>query len=163
MLKLPHAGGEMIEQHYIENHQRLIKRFTFRAGTEWDAQDIVQEAYSRAIKYLSSYNGDNFDKWLNTILINTFKEHKRNETGMSHSQLDEDLVEGSECTFYSDQTMEEVFELINTKAVIQIEILNLHLKQGYSAIDIKKITPYTYSNIHQIIRRFRQELRELYG
>ena len=58
--------------------------------------------------------------------------------------------------------MKEIFELINTKSEVQIEILNMYFKQEFSAKDIAAITEHSYSKTHQIIQRFRNELKELY-
>jgi DNA-directed RNA polymerase specialized sigma24 family protein len=58
--------------------------------------------------------------------------------------------------------MREVFELIDTKSEAQKEVLNLYFHQEYSAIDISRITHINYSTAHQIIQRFRNELKELY-
>jgi RNA polymerase sigma-70 factor (ECF subfamily) len=41
------------------------------AGAEHDAQDIVQEAYVRALKGFSGFRGDNPRAWLLTIVRNT--------------------------------------------------------------------------------------------
>jgi RNA polymerase sigma factor (sigma-70 family) len=152
-----------LEQHYKDNFNKLVKRMSYRSGTQWDGEDIVNEAYARALKYSASYRDEGFDKWFNTVLNNTFKDHKRNENGMSHSSLDEELIEGTECQHYNDQIIKEIYDLISTKSSVQIEILDLHWRQEMTAIEISKTTDHSYSNCHQIIRRFRQELKELYG
>ena len=152
-----------IESHYKENHQKLIKRMSFRAGTQWDGEDIVQEAYARAIKYGYTHRTEDFDKWFSMVLNNTFKDHKRNENGLSHSSLDEDFIDGTDCQHYNDQIIKEIYELISTKSRAQVEVLDLHWRQEMSAIEISKMTEHSYSNCHQIIRRFRQELKDLYG
>jgi|SRR5580704_3894095 RNA polymerase sigma factor (sigma-70 family) len=40
-------------------------------GRDQDAQDIVQEAYARALKGVSGFRGDNPRAWLLTIVHNT--------------------------------------------------------------------------------------------
>jgi predicted DNA-binding protein YlxM (UPF0122 family) len=55
-----------------------------------------------------------------------------------------------------------VFELITTKSLMQQEILTLFFEQDYKPIDISRCTQHSYSKCHQIIRRFRQELKDLY-
>ena len=152
-----------IEAHYIENYQKLAKRMGFRAGTQWDGEDVVQEAYARALKYHKSFNGDNFDRWFSTVLNNTLKEHKNMMKGHTTVEYEEDEAEGTDCTLYPRRVMKEVFELIDTKSVVQMEVLKLFFEQEYTAKDISKITPYSYAMTHQIIQRFRNELRDLYG
>lgn len=95
----------IITQHYKDNYRRLIKRMTFRAGTEWDAEDVVQEAYARALRYQDSFDGTNFDRWFNTILNNALREHKNNESGITHQSFEEEEVEGTPCTHYPDRVV----------------------------------------------------------
>ena len=152
-----------IVEHYIKNREKYVKRMAFRLGNDSYAEDIVQEAYERLLKYKNSFSGDDFDKWTNTILNNCLKHFKNVEKGHTEDVFDEEQSEGYSCTHYSDRVMKEVFELINTRSDNQQEILNLHFKHEYSPIDISRVTDHNYSNCHKVITRFRQELKELYG
>lgn len=154
----------MIEQHYRDNYRKLVKRMTYRAGTEWDAEDIVQDAYERAVRYQKSYDGKQpLDNWMNTILNNALREYKNNEKGFSTTSFEEDEVEGTSCTHFPDRIVHEINELIQTKSTTQIEVLTLWFNQEYKAVDISRITDLSYSTAHQIIQRFRNELKDLYG
>lgn len=157
--------NEVIQQHYVDNYRRLMKRMTFRAGTEWDAEDVIQESYARALKYFKSFDGKkyNLNQWFMTILNNTLRDHKNSEKGFAATTFEEEEMSGTPCTYFPDRIGDEISELIATKSLIQIEVLNLYFKQGYSAKDISCITDYSYSTTHQIIQRFRNELKELYG
>lgn len=151
-----------IEEHYVANRQRLVKRMSFRAGSPENGEDVIQEAYTRALKYWRSFNGDNFDNWFSTILNNTLREFKNTEKGYATAEFHEDEVEGSPCTIYPSRIMAQIYEMIDGRSEVQREVLMLFFYQEYSAMDISHITPYTYSQIHQIIQRFRNELKELY-
>jgi RNA polymerase sigma-70 factor (ECF subfamily) len=41
-------------------------------GNTADAEDVVQDAYLRAFRYLDTFRGDNFRVWLLTIVRNSF-------------------------------------------------------------------------------------------
>src|SRR5271165_421340 len=41
-------------------------------GNTADAEDVVQDAYLRAFRYIDTFRGDNFRVWLLTIVRNTF-------------------------------------------------------------------------------------------
>lgn len=154
---------EIIEQHYRNNHRKLLKRMMFRAGTEWDGADVVQEAYCRALKYIKSFDGSNFDRWFNTILNNTLREYKNTEKGFSTTTFEEEEMGGTACHYMSDRVIGEINDLIKTKSVVQIEVLDLYFKHGFTAKDISTVTGHSYANSHQIIQRFRNELKDLYG
>lgn len=151
-----------IEKHFKEHRPKYVKRMTFRSGTEEDAEDIVQEAYYRALRYARSCQPEHFEKWFSTILNNCLREQKNVQMGHSAEEFVEEEAEGTQCPHYSEHVMKEVFELIDTKSPVQKEVLSLFFQQEYSAVDISRITQYSYAQCHQIIRRFRQELKELY-
>lgn len=157
------SSNSVIEQHYRENFNKLVKRMAFRVGEEWGSQDVVHEAYARALRYIDSFDGRDFNRWFTTILNNCLREHKNNEKGLTHQSFDEDDVDGTPCTHYPDRVIQEISDLIDTKSVAQIEVLSLHFKQGYSARDISKITEHQYNAVFKMIMRFRNELRDLYG
>ena len=43
-------------------------------GNTADAEDVVQDAYLRAFRYLDAFRGDNFRVWLLTIVRNSFRD-----------------------------------------------------------------------------------------
>jgi RNA polymerase sigma-70 factor (ECF subfamily) len=135
---------------------------SFAAGDY--AEDVVQEAYCRALKYSKSYKPEfSLEKWISQILNNALREHKNTEKGFSTVTFEEDDQEGVGCTGMSERTMDEVYRIISTKALVQKEVLTYHFQQGYTAKEVSELTDYTYANCHQIILRFRQELKGLYG
>jgi RNA polymerase sigma-70 factor (ECF subfamily) len=51
-------------------------------GNTADAEDVVQDAYLRAYRYLDAFRGDNFRVWLLTIVRNSFLDWlKDNRSG----------------------------------------------------------------------------------
>ncbi len=152
-----------IEQHYKDHHKRLFKRMGFRAGEEWSGEDVVQTAYERALKYSRSFNGEDFDRWFNTILNNTLREYKNIQKGhVAFEYEDENEDNGTPCNLYPGRVIAQIYEHIATKSPVQSEILLLYFHQEYSPRDISLMTPYKYKMVHQTILRFRNELKELY-
>lgn len=153
--------NELIEQHYREFYPKLVKRMSFRAGTVWAAEDVVQTAYERAIRYKEACDPERFIPWFKVILDNAFYAYKNQENG--YTPLPEDYDEAEdELPYRVKELMREINELIDTKSVVQIEVLKLYFNNHYSVTDIAAITPYAYKMIHQIVQRFRNELKELY-
>ncbi len=153
---------DLIETHYRDNRFKLVKRMSFRAGDY--AEDVVQEAYARAIKYFSSYKPEySLDAWFSRILNNALKEHKNSEKGFAAMSFEEEEQDGIPCNRFAEKVVKEIYELIDTKSVVSMEVLTYHFRFGYSGKEISEISDHSYSNCHQIINRFKQELKDLYG
>lgn len=152
----------VIEKHFEDNYKRIVKRMSFRAGTIWAAEDVVMEAYSRAILYIKAFDGTDFDKWFATILHNCLREFKNAEKGHTAVEFDEADFDGVDCNGYNGRIMAQIYNFIQTKTPIQIEILMLYFHQEYNPMDISRMTYYKYSQVHQVILRFTKELKEMY-
>lgn len=151
-----------IEAHYRKNRFALVKRMSFRAGDY--AEDIVQESYTRALKYFASYKEEHsLDAWMSRIMNNCLKEHKNNEKGYTALSFEEEEIDGIPCNRFAESVVGEIYDLISTKSVVAMDVLTPHFQQGYTAKEVSEITEYTYANCHKIINRFGQELKELYG
>ncbi len=62
---------------------------------ERDAEDIVQEAYLRAIKHFATFRGGNARPWVLTIVRNTYYtwiRHNRLTEAVDPSDVDEDIL-----------------------------------------------------------------------
>lgn len=152
-----------IEQHYIANRQKLVKRVTFRVGSSAAAEDIVQTAYERAMRYLKTFKGEHFDRWFTTILNNSLREHQNIEKGYVYrDEEDEEVADNLACPHYPARVMAEILQMIDGRSPDQQEVLTLYFHNEYTAIDISRITPYSYAKVHQIVQRFRNELKEIY-
>jgi len=149
-----------IVEHYKSNRSKYVKRAAFRLSNEAYAEDAVQECYLRVLRYAASYNGDNPDKWISTILGNCIEDIRKQELGHSLDEFEEEEAEGTQCPSYSEQLMRQVYEMIEEKMPSHRDVLLLHFKHEYSAKDVSNLLPLTYANCHKIISRFRQELQE---
>src|SRR3546814_15218451 len=65
--------NKVIDAYYRENYDALVKRLSYRLGTRENAEDTVQEAFTRAVKYYESCSVD-FDRWFKALLANAVKD-----------------------------------------------------------------------------------------
>src|SRR4029077_1481485 len=63
--------GSRFEQLFLPHLDAAYSLARWIVGRDQDAQDIVQEAYARALKGFSAFRGDNPRAWLLTIVRNT--------------------------------------------------------------------------------------------
>lgn len=154
----------IIEEHYKRSFNRLVKRLSFRAGSPQDAEDIVQDAYERALKYIDAYDVEqDFEIWFGRIMFNCLKDHNKKSRGYTVVEFEEHHGGGEDCRMLPKEALDQIWKRIDSKPAEFAEILRLHFKNGYSINDINKIVGGKYDATAQTIKRFRLEMREMFG
>ena len=104
----------IIETHYRANFDRLSKQWGRRFDNPTVGQDVVQEAYLRAIKYLHTYDvSQKFDNWFGRVLHNSYKDFRAEEQGHSHDEIDEFSMEGIENHHEVDRLLKQIVDKID--------------------------------------------------
>lgn len=158
----------IIEEFYRENFDKLVIQLSRRAGSIENAEDVVQEAFFRALKYQDSFN-PRFNKlstWFNKILKRCLYDFKRVEMRQGMAILEEEPLaeEATDLDGYEQKFAAEIEEHIAKKAnVAHKNVLYLYFVRGYPRRDIVKITDESVKNIEIITYRFKQEMRDRYG
>jgi RNA polymerase sigma-70 factor (ECF subfamily) len=138
------------------------------AGNDSDAQDVVQEAYLRAFKFLNGFRGGDSRSWLLRIVRNAFydwlKRNRREETGTS---FDEELHSTDDETGMPDTLLLEKadHELVR-RAIEDLprefrEILVLREIEGFSYKEIADIAEVPLGTVMSRLARAREHLRTL--
>jgi len=153
----------LIEQHYRKNFERFSKMIARRFQNRLNvAEEAVQEAYLRAIKYFHTFNTEikPFEHWFATILNNAVKDLQREEKagGMKY---DLDSAEG----FMEINVVNTMYNIIRVHYEIEIhrerEILYYFFQLGLKPREICQIVDSrTIHAIKSVIYRFKQSLKE---
>jgi len=148
----------LLEEHYRKEYSVLVKRSAYRLGNNTAlAEDTVQEAYAKALKYLERYNPEyEFGGWFDKILKNTIKDMQKldRENGIVHDNFSVDPV-GDEVIAKS-----ELMEYINAEKKRNRELLTMFFFEGFNARQVSEFLGMTHTNVRQIINRFRDRLIE---
>jgi len=138
------------------------------AGNDTDAQDIVQEAYLRAFKFLSGFRGGDSRSWLLRIVRNAFydflKRNRREETATEfdeeiHSSADETRTPGALLLEKADHEL--VREAIAELPVEFREILVLRELEGFSYNEIADVADVPLGTVMSRLARARDHLKTL--
>lgn len=164
---------ERIEQHYKDNQKALCLKIQKRVFDPQDIEDIVQEAFTKALKFSSAFKEEgNFNAWFGIILDNCVKDYRAeflyNKIGMGHrdvEELDEDNFPIDCRELDLDWiTVKKIMEDIGVKAPSQQEVLRLYYFFDYKPEEIKFLTQdYSLSSIKSLVKRFKQEVISKYG
>lgn len=158
---------KQIEQFYRDNYSTLVKRLNRRAGGVENAEDVLQEAFLRALKYCDSFNPERQEigAWFNTIMNNTLVVHQRAVMldGMSTSYDEELHEECYECDAESKLLIGEIIERIEDKDERHRNILHLFFVCGYKIREVQQVVGGGYKGIQMLIHRFKLTMIEEYS
>lgn len=160
---------DQITEVYERRREDLVRIYKSRAGAN-DVEDLIQEAFYRAIVYKDSYNSDlvELEFWLVGIVNNCLKDllNEKAERSAFHKDVSV-LLETEEDTYTDDDRKipkEEIVKLIQDKRTGNAkQICYFHFVLDYSLSEIARIMPCSYSNINNVTDRFKQVLRRHYG
>lgn len=149
-----------LEQFYKENYRAFVKKFTRSSGTIWNAEDIVQTAFERAIRYNRAFDSDEeFHKWFNIVLRNCLIDKLNEERGIIFEELDEFEWE-SPLGVDTNMLQSTVENMLKEENPDHQPILELHFLKGYKAKEIYQFNSITYPNTRKIIQRFRDKVQK---
>jgi RNA polymerase sigma factor (sigma-70 family) len=154
-----------IENLFRAGYNNFVARVKGRVGGAFNAEDVVQEAFTRALTYRSSFDPERLtlNAWFNTILNNACKDFKREEKmqGMTEELTEQngglyDLgVEGKDV---QRKVEEEIKDYPNK----QRDVLTLYYLRGYSRRDVAKVLDVSTNYVKVLSYRFRADFREKY-
>ncbi len=158
---------KLVEIHYRKNFKKFVNITRGRAGSYHNAEDVVQEAFTRACKYHASYNPaiTDFDAWFSRILENSLRTHTkdRRAQGMVHDSKNNHLITGTMADSFLRRFLSEINDDIALLSEGKQEVVNLNFFMGYTPMDISKIVNVNVGAIRTLLHRFREELRYKYG
>lgn len=159
-----HEVYNLIEKHYRENRTKSVRRFYYTAGNTANSEDIVQEAYTRALQYWKSYKSDyqSFDSWINTIMKNVLIKFKTRDAQREENDASFIAPPSLRNSAVNRETLAEIAEMIDAKPPNVANILGLYMFEQYEPKEIEEIVPERGSNIRVIIHRFKKELEDVY-
>lgn len=165
----------MVEQFFRDNYVILVKRIGARRMQKADAEDVVQEAFLRAIKYQDSFNPELYEigAWFNTILNNAFKDYRHAAYTGDYSFTDtretEYLKRGimEEIDDMEEQWIDQdMIEKIRYEILLlpkgHASIVHLVLLNGYKYKEAAQVMDEKVENIKKVLYRFKQAMRERY-
>jgi len=149
----------LIEEHYKENFTRLVSRMSGPSKSKHNAEDIVQEAYLRALQYWKSYKEHiKIGQWFRGILNNSTRDFFRAESlsGMSVDDYGGEIISPS---VFHRLELQELIERMGEQPERVETILRLYLLDEYTVKEIEEVVPESKTNIRKIVQRFREEIR----
>lgn len=156
--------NEVVNNYYKENYDLLVKRVKNRAGSVENAEDVVQEAFTRALKYYKSCSID-FDRWFKVILSNTLKDYQKDSRMAGLTKNIDDVV--GELEPIIPDHVKDIFRghmdrLSLLKPSFNKEIIRLNVLFGYGPNEIAELLGLAKSTVKNSLSQFTKEVKEIY-
>ena len=162
---MPHRSFEEVVLPHLDaafNYARWLTR------NEADAEDVVQDAYVRALRFFSSLRGENARAWLLTIVRHTWygrfsPRDSAHEMRVFDEMSDERPAESldPEALLLQRQTVDEVRAALEQLPVEFREVVVLRELEGLSYKEIAAVTGFPIGTVMSRLARGRQRLLTL--
>jgi len=156
-----------LECFYYENYDSLVKRTSSRCGSPFDAEDIVQTAFEKALRYWKTYTeGTHLDRWFSVILNNTLRDHQNAvRMGPVTKPLEEHLddIEPIIPNDVLPVIRQDIKNMAKAEAEPTRTVLRLHLDFGFTCGEINDLMQgLTYRKINDMIKVFQRKVIKRY-
>lgn len=139
-------------------------------GRSADADDVVQEAFLRALRFFDGFRGGDGRAWLLKIVRNTcYSWVRKNRPAQLADEFDETIhtsetsFENAEAKLLSRAESERVRKALEMLPVGFREVLVLREIEGLSYKEISEVTGIAMGTVMSSLSRARQKLREELG
>jgi RNA polymerase sigma-70 factor (ECF subfamily) len=159
---MPHRRFEEVVLPHLDaafNYARWLTR------NETDAEDVVQDAYVRALRFFPSLRGENARAWLLTIVRHTWygrvsSRDSAHETRVFDEMSSQRPAEGldPEALLLQRQTVDDVRAALQQLPIEFREVVVLRELEGFSYREIADVTGVPIGTVMSRLARGRQRL-----
>ena len=154
---------ERVDKHYRENKDLLLKYYGRVLNNPSIVEDVVQDAYLRALTYWNTMPEDeeSFTPWLRTIVSNCIRETWKKENvhgmGLDEEGFVEPIVPPS---IIPELIFKQVMDRIEGTDERTRRVLSMFFHHQMLPKEIEQITGEKANNVRQMVFQFRRHLKE---
>jgi len=159
-----------MKQVVLPHLDAAYNRARWLLGSSADADDVVQEAFLRALRFFDGFRGGDSRAWLLKIVRNTtYSWVRKNRPAQLADEFDETvhsgekMIENAEAKLLSRAESERVRRALETLPVAFREVLVLREIEGLSYKEISEVTGVAMGTVMSSLSRARQKLRDELG
>jgi len=170
------ANGDLssFEQIVLLYQDKVYSLSLKLTGSAQDAEDLAQEVFVKAYRYITSFRGDSdFGTWLHRIAVNTWLNQKRKRQPVSVYSLDEpiysddgeikreipDLSQDPESVLLASHMSEKLHRAVEGLPKDQKAVLLLREVEEYTYEEIAGIMECSIGTVKSRLARARDALR----
>ncbi len=146
-------------EHFAPRMLPVCRRY---ARNNWDADDILQEGFIKAFRYLSDFkNQGSFEGWLRRIMVTTalnfYKKRKITFTETELNYLPDDVI--TEMTVTTGLLYSDLMKVIASLPNGYHQVFRLNAVEGYTHKEIGKMLDISVNTSKSQLMRAREQLQ----
>jgi RNA polymerase sigma-70 factor (ECF subfamily) len=162
--------SERFEQVVLPHLDAAYNLARWLVGRSADADDVVQEAFLRALRFFDGFRGGDSRAWLLKIVRNTsYSWVRKNRPAQLADEFDEtvhsgeNMIENAEAKLLARAESERVRKALEMLPLAFREVLVLREIEGLSYKEISEVTGVAMGTVMSSLSRARQKLRDQLG
>ncbi|MDS0524687.1 RNA polymerase sigma factor [Clostridium sp. SHJSY1] len=162
-------SNELIIEMFKEK-MYLIHKYLIKLGcSEENAEDIVQDTFYKALKYIDGIQEDKLSSWLFKVAINKYYDLCRKNNRHAHISLDEEIFKErlKENKLVEDfildiEKKEEILKILNSISDINKNLLFFKYEMDLSYKEIAELLEISENTVKTYLFRAREQFKKLW-
>ncbi|GFZ32989.1 DNA-directed RNA polymerase sigma-70 factor [Clostridium zeae] len=154
----------------FEQKMKLIHKYLIKLGCSQDnAEDIVQDTFYKALKYIDGIQADKMSSWLFKVAINKYYDLCRKNNRHIHMSIDEDIFKESlsdsklvEDFILDLEQKEEILKVLNSISDIHKNLLVFKYEMGLSYKEISELLDINENTVKTYLSRAREQFKKVW-
>ncbi len=153
--------NQLFDRHYRDNFKTLVRQAMRYVGTKSNAEDVVQDAYMKALQYWKP-GIENIDGWFYQLFRNCIKnfQHDQRMQGMT-DELQEIPVPPAALPAHLLGRLDHAINTMNDQ--VTARALRMYFFEQQPSAEIADQLPMSHGAIRVAIHRFRKDFKNLLG
>jgi len=153
-----------LTEYYSTHADRLIKTYSRRSNGLHNAEDIVHDAFAKALRYIDTYTEDRpMPQWFNTILNRSFKDFMSNERRHGMTVDQDRVVEDLTDEVYKEQVVQSLVAEISAMGEPARSILQMFVILGHRGKEVAHDLDVNIHTVRKCIQLYYNEVRDRYA
>lgn len=154
----------------FEQKMKLIHMYLIKLGCSQDnAEDIVQDTFYKALKYIDGIQADKMSSWLFKVAINKYYDLCRKNNRHIHMSIDEDIFKKTlhdsklvEDFILDLEQKEEILKALNSISDIHKNLLVFKYEMGLSYKEIAELLDINENTVKTYLSRAREQFKKVW-
>ena len=160
-------SNELINEMF-QKKMKFIHKYLIKLGCSQDnAEDIVQDTFYKALKYIDGIQADKLSSWLFRVAINKYYDLCRKNSRNMQLSIDEKIFKESltdnmlvEDFILNIEKKEEILKILNSISDIHKNLLFFKYEMGLSYKEIAELLDINENTVKTYLFRAREQFKK---